>query len=127
MQLSRFPAIRRFVVGRLAPSSAWAYVLAIAATILVAAVRLWLAPWIGSDPPFSLFLLAVAIAAGAGGLGPGLVATGLGAVAGTLFVEPVTHFRASAIDEQLRLGSLHWRWRTDQLAVRPRVHHASSR
>ena len=103
MQLSRFPAIRRFVVGRLAPFSVWAYVLAIAATILVAAVRLWLAPWIGSDPPFSLFLLAVAIAAGAGGLGPGLVATGLGAVAGTLFVGPVMQFRAGAIDDQLRL------------------------
>ncbi len=91
------------VVGRLDPASARAYLIAIVATILLAAGRLWLAPLIGGDPPFSLFLLAVAISAGAGGLGPGLVATGLGAVAAMLFVAPVTRFQTIGPNDQLRL------------------------
>ncbi len=97
--------MRRFVVGRLNTASARAYLLAITATILLAAGRLWLAPLVGGDPPFSLFLLAVAIAAGAGGLGPGLVATGLGAAAGTLFVAPVLSFGAGNPGDQLRLAA----------------------
>ena len=105
MQLPRFASTRRFVVGRLAPASAGAYLIAIVATILVAGVRLWLAPMIGDDPPFSLFLLAVAVAAGAGGLGPGLVATGVGAVAGLLFVAPVMRFRTGNSEDQLRLAA----------------------
>jgi len=96
--------MRWFVGGRL-DASARAYFLAVAATILLAVGRLWLAPWIGGEPPFSLFLLAVAIAAGAGGLGPGLMATGLGAVACMLFVGPVLPFASISPDDQLRLAA----------------------
>lgn len=97
--------MRRFAAGRLDPAAARAYLIAIVATILLAAGRLWLAPFIGGDPPFSLFLLAVAISAGAGGLGPGLVATGLGAVAAVLFVTPVMHFQSIDPEDQWRLAA----------------------
>lgn len=105
MPLPSLPSFRRLVVGQLEPASARAYLIAIVATMLLATGRLWLAPLIGDDPPFSLFLLAVAIAAGAGGLGPGLVATGLGAAAGTLLVEPVMQFSVSRPEDQFRLAA----------------------
>jgi PAS domain S-box-containing protein len=45
---------------------------------------------LGGEVPWLLFLAAVALAAWLGGLWPGLAATGIAAVAGTLFLDPTS-------------------------------------
>ena len=72
------------------PRSAVAgYAAAVLATALVTLTRLGLADRLVEAAPFLPFVSAVAVAAWLGGLGPGLVATALGAVAGTaLFLKP---------------------------------------
>ena len=58
------------------------YALAPAAVAIAFLLRLALAPALGDDARYLLFVPAVLVAAGLGGLGPGLTATGLGAVLG---------------------------------------------
>jgi PAS domain S-box-containing protein len=64
-----------------------AYVIAVA--VVAAALGLTLAAWSLLAPaPMSLFYAAVAVAAWRGGLGPGLVATALAALAGEAMLQP---------------------------------------
>lgn len=58
-----------------------AYALAAGVTLLAAALRLALEPVLGRDVPYLTFFAAVAVSARLGGLGPGLLATALSAVA----------------------------------------------
>jgi two-component system sensor kinase FixL len=58
------------------------YALAPAAVAIAFLLRLALAPALGDEARYLLFVPAVLVAAGLGGLGPGLTATGLGAVLG---------------------------------------------
>jgi signal transduction histidine kinase len=69
-----------------------AYATAVGAVVAVTSLRLVLKHFAGTEPAFLLFLGAVMAAAWVGGTGPGLVATGLGALAGNFFFTP-PHFR----------------------------------
>src|SRR4029078_3582737 len=53
------------------------YGLAVTSVIIAFAAQLVLAPAFDEQAPFLLFVVAVLVADGVGGLGPGLVATGL--------------------------------------------------
>ena len=64
------------------------YGLAVLATVLAFLLRLLLWPLLGEASPFLLFTPAVLAAAVYGGLGPGLLATLLGAMLGTFFWIP---------------------------------------
>jgi PAS domain S-box-containing protein len=65
------------------------YLVAAVATVVAFAVRLALSPMLGEELPYITFFGAVMIAAWFGGLGPGLVATGLTVVlTGVTFVWP---------------------------------------
>jgi K+-sensing histidine kinase KdpD len=79
------------------------YAVALLATGLMVLIRLLLDPVLGGSAPLLVFLAAVAISARYGGLGPGLLATALGALSGDfLFLEP--RFRLlPAPAEQVRL------------------------
>ena len=66
------PAWRRFAI-------------AVVCVGAMAGVRQALDPWFGERYPFTLFLIAVVTASVYGGVGPGLLATILGAVAGVAF------------------------------------------
>src|SRR5438045_3374632 len=74
---TRMPA-GRTAVGR--------YGLAIAAIALVLAARALLAPILHDEAPYLFFVPAILVAAGVGGFGPGLLATVLGLMLGSLFV-----------------------------------------
>lgn len=67
-------------------SAAAPYWLALAAIGLLLILRLALQPWLQDHAAFLPFIPAVLLAAGVGGLGPGLVATALGLVLGVLLV-----------------------------------------
>jgi two-component system sensor kinase FixL len=62
------------------------YVLALAAVCIMLAVRLALSPILGHDAPFILFIPAVLIVAGLGGLWPGLFATAASLILGVLYI-----------------------------------------
>src|SRR5262245_48375102 len=62
------------------------YGLAVAVAFLAFVIRYLLSSILGSDTPYLLFLPAVLVAAGFGGLGPGLVACLLGLLLGSYFV-----------------------------------------
>jgi len=65
------------------------YSLAVLATLVAALARYALDPALGNTVPFFTFFLATLAAALNGGLGPGLLATAIGALLGAwLFVEP---------------------------------------
>jgi two-component system, LuxR family, sensor kinase FixL len=49
-------------------------------------LRLGLQPWLHEHAAFLLFIPAILLAAGVGGLGPGLLATGLGLILGIVFI-----------------------------------------
>jgi two-component system sensor kinase FixL len=67
----------------LAPrSAAGAYWIALAATGVMLLIRLGLQHWLHHHAAFLIFIPAVLLAAGIGGLGPGLLATALGLVSG---------------------------------------------
>src|SRR4051794_23022542 len=59
------------------------YALALVAVLIIWAARLALAPVLGTSAPLIAFVLAVTSAAYFGGLGPGLLATGLSVLLGT--------------------------------------------
>ena len=67
------PRARSHIVG---------YAVAVAGVAVAYAIRLALAPWLGDDGPFLLFLPAVIVAGHIGGRGPAAVAALLGAAAG---------------------------------------------
>ena len=79
---------------RLPAQSALArYAVAVAAVALAAVVRLALDPLLGDEFPFTILYLAVLVAAGYGGLGPGLVATAVGGLLAARFLlAPRTSF-----------------------------------
>ena len=58
------------------------------AVLLATAARLALDPILGDLFPFATLFLAVLVVAGYGGLGPALLATGLGAAASARFLLP---------------------------------------
>jgi len=81
----------------------------IAATAVVFTVRFLLKSTLGEVAPLLLFTLSVMVSAWFGGLGPGLLATALGALLGDyFFIEPFYSFRiysgAERIEEVLFLG-----------------------
>src|SRR4051812_1321935 len=70
-------------------SFAIGYVVAVVVTLLTFAARYTLLDFLGDKVPFMPFVLTVVVAAWYGGLGPGLLATALGAVlAWYFFVTP---------------------------------------
>jgi len=62
------------------------YGLAPIAVALALALRIALQPALGDEAPYLFFVPAVLVAAGLGGLGPGLLATALGLLLGCLFI-----------------------------------------
>jgi signal transduction histidine kinase/CheY-like chemotaxis protein len=83
-------------------SRASAYLVAVLITALAAAVRLFLFGVLADAEPYMTFVIAVVVAAAYGGLGPGLLATGLGAVAGVyFFVAPYFSLRIEEVSEGL--------------------------
>ncbi|MGO8842232.1 MAG: PAS domain S-box protein [Methyloceanibacter sp.] len=67
-------------------SAAGPYWLALAAVSVLLLLRIGLEPWLHDRAAFLLFVPAVLLAAGLGGLGPGLAATALGLILGVLVV-----------------------------------------
>src|SRR5436189_246390 len=61
------------------------YLAAVAITAAVVALRLAATPWFGTNVPYFQFYPAILLAAWLGGLGPGLLATGLSAIAAMYF------------------------------------------
>lgn len=78
-------------------SAATHYWLAVGAVAMLLLLRIGLGPWLHGHGAFLLFIPAILLAAGAGGLGPGLVATALSLVSG-IFVGGV---------ENLKIGRAH--------------------
>lgn len=72
-----------------APSKSSQYFLAIAATAVAFTARLLLQSVLGDVAPLLMFTLSVVVTAWYGGLGPGILATVLGALFGAyFFIEP---------------------------------------
>jgi len=67
------------------------YVFAAALTGVTLLLRLGMTPWDGGQPLLILFLFPIVISAYLGGLGPGLLATALSAVASKYFLIPPIH------------------------------------
>jgi signal transduction histidine kinase/CheY-like chemotaxis protein len=91
------------------PSKSSRYFVAIAATAVVFTARFLLQSALTDVAPLLMFTLSVMVAAWYGGLGPGLLATALGAILGDyFFIEPFQSFRiyrdAEWIEEILFLG-----------------------
>src|ERR1700733_6604362 len=84
------------------PPRIWGY--GVAVLSVAAALSLARLPAIHlQDAPVSLFLCAVILSAWFGGVGPGLVATALSAVAFDYYFLPPVHSLAPKPDELLRL------------------------
>src|SRR5215475_1594188 len=80
------------------------YFTAIAVTVAVFTVRFLLDPALGSVAQLLLFTLSVVVASWHGGLGPGLLATALGALlADYFFMEPLYSFHSKSLAEKLEL------------------------
>ena len=85
------------------------YILALAVTAVALTARFMLESALGDVAPLLMFTLSVVLAAWYGGLGPGLLATALGALLGNyFFIEPLYSFQiydvAERIEEVLFLG-----------------------
>jgi PAS domain S-box-containing protein len=69
------------------------YAIAVALTAATVLIRIGMQPWDGGNPFLILFQFPIVISAYLGGLGPGLLATALGALAANYFVmEPTGRF-----------------------------------
>ena len=79
-------------------SAATHYWLAVGAVAMLLLLRIGLGPWLHGHGAFLLFIPAILLAAGAGGLGPGLVATALSLVSG-IFVGGVENLTRPEIVE----------------------------
>lgn len=76
----------------MAGHSRWVpYGIAVAAVVATLVARTALTPWIGERPLLALFVIPVLVAAYAGGLGPGILATAMAAASTVYFVIPPTH------------------------------------
>jgi PAS domain S-box-containing protein len=64
------------------------YGLAVAVVLAAVLVRAFAAPWLGRETPFAFMLPAVFVAAAYGGAGGGICATVVGAVVGSLTIDP---------------------------------------
>ena len=81
------------------------YGLAVVVTAAALLARLALGPLLGADAPLLLFVLAVAVSAAWGGLGPGLLATALAMALGDYFLlAPVGAFGISGTSDLVRAG-----------------------
>ncbi len=82
----------------------WRYTVAVLAVAAASLLRLSLDPILADNSPYLIFLPAVAAAAWYGGLGPGLVATGLGAIGAlALVVAPLSSIRPETRADWLAL------------------------
>jgi two-component system, LuxR family, sensor kinase FixL len=79
-------------------SAATHYWLAVGAVAMLLLLRIGLGPWLQGHGAFLLFIPAILLAAGAGGLGPGLVATALSLISG-IFVGGVENLTRPEIVE----------------------------
>jgi signal transduction histidine kinase/CheY-like chemotaxis protein len=80
------------------------YIVAIVATAVVFTARFLLDPALGDAAQFLLFTLSVVVASWRGGLGPGFLATALGAIlASYFFLEPLYTFHNKNSSERLEL------------------------
>jgi PAS domain S-box-containing protein len=68
-----------------------AYLLPLAVTAVVAALRIGLASWFGDRPVLILFVLPIFLGAYVGGLGPGLVTTAAAGLGTSYFLLPPLH------------------------------------
>jgi two-component system, LuxR family, sensor kinase FixL len=73
------------------------YATALLAVGIAFLARIALTPILQDNSPYLFFVPAVLVAAGFGGLGPGLVATALGAVLGFFVISPFPHGAAAEI------------------------------
>src|SRR5690349_14960651 len=79
--------------SRLLPRRVQAYLLAFAAPVAALLVRSALSLWTGDRPFQILFVVPIIVAAYAGGLGPGLLATAVSALAMDWFaIQPIHSF-----------------------------------
>jgi signal transduction histidine kinase len=79
------------------------YLIAIAATTAAVLLRQAMEPWLGLDAPLLAFVLAVMVAAAYGGLWPGMLATTLGVLAGSvLFLAPTGSYPIVAAKGQVQ-------------------------
>jgi signal transduction histidine kinase len=87
------------------PSKSLQYFVAIAATAVVFTARFLLKSALDDVAPLLLFTLSVMVAAWYGGLGPGLLATALGALLGAyFFIEPFSSFRIYTGADEIEVG-----------------------
>jgi PAS domain S-box-containing protein len=81
------------------------YAVAVLAAAVATGVRMLLDPALDDKQPFVTFFVAVLFAAWYGGLGPSLLAAGLGAAAGVyFFLSPRHSFTISRPEDQVALG-----------------------
>jgi two-component system sensor kinase FixL len=80
LEAKNFERLRRLIFNP--QSVAGHYWLAIAVVALLLLLRIGLEPWLHAHGTFLLFIPAILLAAGVGGLGPGLVATALSLISG---------------------------------------------
>jgi len=82
------------------PSKSLRYFVAIAVTAVVFTARFLLNSTLGDAAPLLMFTLSVMVAAWYGGLGPGLLATALGAILGDyFFIAPLYSFHIHSVSE----------------------------
>src|SRR5512133_2996252 len=81
------------------------YGLAAASVGAVLGIKLALVPWLELDTPFLLFFAAVLVAGWYGGIGPGLLASGLATAASAyFFMAPYRDLRVADPVQRVRLG-----------------------
>jgi PAS domain S-box-containing protein len=82
----------------------WSYTVTVVVTALVVLFRLALAPVLGEEAPLLAFFFSIMFSAWYGGLGSGLFATVLSALAGAyFFLEPIHSLRVANLADQTRL------------------------
>ena len=88
-----------------ASNALWGYAIAIAACIVAWGVRALLDPLLGQHVSYAPLLLSVAFAAWYGGIGPGALATLLGAmISWYAYLSPRTGFGAISVEDAVQLG-----------------------
>ena len=80
------------------------YGLALLAVVAAVIVRRLLDPWLGANVPYLLFFPAILVASWRGGLGPGILATGVSAAIAVYFYLPHTGFGVENVDNGVSLA-----------------------